>query len=42
MTDHEYGALVRQWNLWEKKIKLMSFNKNSVPVTQKRVCRKFF
>ena len=36
MTDHEYGALVRQWNLWgEKNNVKIKQQKVPVPVTSK-------
>ena len=36
MTDHEYGALVRQWNLWGEKNKVkIKLRKVPVPVTSK-------
>ena len=36
MTDHEYGALVRQWNLWGEKNKVNIIQqKVPVPVTSK-------
>ena len=36
MTDHEYGALVRQWNLWGEKNKVkIKQQKVPVPVTSK-------
>ena len=37
MTDHEYGALVRQWNLWGEKNKVNVIQqKIPVPVTSKK------
>ena len=37
MTDHEYGALVRQWNLWGEKNKVNIIQqKIPVPVTSKK------
>ena len=36
MTDHEYGALMRQWNLWGEKNKVkIKLQKVPVPVTSK-------
>ena len=43
MTDHEYGALVRQWNLWgEKNNVKIKQQKVPVPVTSKEMFIKNF
>ena len=31
MTDHEYGALVRQWNLWGEKLSLIHISEPTRP-----------